>query len=110
MTTTKRAWAIRLDEFKGEPIYRVYPTFSRNMVRSLARDQEHRKGKVVLVEIREVALTRRRHRHLWGPWKRHPALGSKLIRERRRCKGRRCPVIKTRLVDISQVRTSEDRT
>ena len=49
-----KSWAIRLDEFKSEPIYRVYPTFSRNMVRSLARDQEHRKGKVVLVEIREV--------------------------------------------------------
>jgi hypothetical protein len=55
MTTKKqKAWAIRLDEFKGEPIYRVYPTFSRNMVRSLARDQEHRKGKVVHVEIREI--------------------------------------------------------
>lgn len=54
MTKTKRSWAVRLDEFEEGSIYRVYPNFSRNMVKSLARDQEHRKGKLVMVEFREV--------------------------------------------------------
>jgi hypothetical protein len=54
----RKAWAVRMCDYPEakpkEYQYRVYPGFSKGLVRSLANDQQRRNAKVVRVEFREV--------------------------------------------------------